>query len=54
MQGEDEGFLSDILNGGDGSVAGLDHLNFGLTQDTQPQQEVQATKSTKGTKRTKN
>ena len=53
MQGEDGGFLADILNGANGSVAGLDQLDFGLTQDTQEtQQEVQASKSTKG--RTKN
>ena len=36
MQGGDASFLSDILlNGGDGTVAGLDELSIGLTQDTQ-------------------
>ena len=33
---EGDGFLTDILlNGGDGDVAGLDDLNFPITQDTQ-------------------
>jgi hypothetical protein len=55
MQGGDASFLSDILlNGGDGTVAGLDELSIGLTQDTQGQDKVQAIKNTKGTKRTKN
>ena len=32
---EGDGFLTDILlNGGDGDVAGLDDLNFPITQDT--------------------
>jgi hypothetical protein len=55
MQGEDGNFLSDILlNGEDGTVAGLDDMSFGFTQDTQAHDEVQASKSTKGAKRTKN
>ena len=33
---EGDWFLTDILlNGGDGDVAGLDDLNFPITQDTQ-------------------
>jgi hypothetical protein len=55
MQREDGNFLSDILlNGEDGTVAGLDDMSFGFTQDTQAHEEVQASKSTKGAKRTKN
>jgi hypothetical protein len=55
MQGGDGNFLSDILlNGEDGTVAGLDDMTFGFTQDTQAHEEVQAGRSTKGAKRTKN
>ncbi|XP_066328941.1 glutathione S-transferase T3-like [Miscanthus floridulus] len=62
---EGDGFLTDILlNGGDGDVAGLDDLNFPITQDTQsihdlPSEvqevhvEVQPSRSPKGSKRTK-
>jgi hypothetical protein len=55
MEGEDGNFLSDILlNGEDGHVAGLDDLNFGISQDTHTIEEVQASRSTKGAKRTNN
>jgi len=55
MDGEDGNFLSDILlNGEDGTVAGLDDMNFGFTQDTHTHDEVQASRNTKGAKRTKN
>ena len=62
---EGDGFLTDILlNGGDGDVAGLDDLNFSITQDTlsirdlpsevqEVHVEVQPSRSTKGSKRTK-
>jgi hypothetical protein len=37
MDRGDGNFLSDILfNKEDGTVAGLDDMNFGFTQDTQP------------------
>ena len=55
MDGEDGNFLSDILlNEEDGTVAGLDDMNFGFTQDTHTHDEVQASRNTKGAKRTKN
>ena len=62
---EGDGFLTYILlNGGDGDVAGLDDLNFSITQDTlsirdlpsevqEVHVEVQPSRSTKGSKRTK-
>jgi hypothetical protein len=35
MQGEDGNLLSDILlNGEDGTVAGLDDMSFGFTQES--------------------
>lgn len=53
-QPDDPSFLSDILGQG-GAVAGLDDLDFGLTQDTQcHDHEVQVSRSAKkGTARGK-
>ena len=63
---EGDGFLTDILlNGGDGDIAGLDDLNFPITQDTQsihdlPSEvqevhvEVQPSRSTRDRKGQKN